>query len=111
MSILEWVLLVFFALGFVGGLKFISDGGYDTSRNERLFGICLNMAIVVALTMTAGLTWFGWTLLLLGVYSIGAGIVKYIRHPEGTHTGKKTVAVETALSLTYFVLLLAVGIS
>lgn len=111
MSILEWVLLVFFALGFLGGLKFISDGGYSTSRGERLFGIGLNLALLVALILTTGLTWFGWVLLLLASYSVAAGVTKYIRFPEGTHTGTTGTVIETALSLTYLVLLLWVGVS
>lgn len=110
MVALEWVLLVWLGLNVVAGTYYATQGGFHYSRNERLFGLAVNLLMVVVLFLSAPLTWVGWVLTLIFGYNIVVSVIRSVANPGGSWVGATHNVIDVFISIALFILILTVGV-
>jgi len=110
MAFIEWVFLVFYVFGICGGLYYITQGGFHSSRGETLGAMIIALALALGLWFSAPLTWFGTFMLIYEALWACLYGIRYVARPEGTTFSTTNVVVSVLLSVVGFVLFLTVGL-
>lgn len=110
MALIEWVILIYFGLSIVAGFYYYSQNGYVTTPGVYVLSVFTSLGFGVWLVTLSGLTWFGWTMLVLFCYSLG---ISLWRLSSGSGHQAKTrgeVAVSMLVSVVVVGLTLTVGL-